>query len=106
MLQTRLGDGTELQIREDGRRLKEPWGLQTGLFSPGSGGESSKTTDTLRQTKVARGPVGARGQCYPGRQYRCLQRISRQCEAVRQWGRRARLSPCCQLISPQHSVFN
>ena len=87
---------------EAGKILEKLWGLQTSLFSPGSSSncrESSKTTDILRQTKVVHGQVGVQVQCYQGQQYHCLQNI--RYEAVREWSKRARLTPCCQLISPQ-----
>jgi len=78
--------------REAGRRLEELWRLQTCLFSLGSSSssscsKSSKTTDILRQTKVALDQVGMQAQCYQGQQYCCLQNI--RYEAMREWARRA-----------------
>ena len=65
--------------REAGRRLEELWGLKTCLFSLGSSSkESSKTTDILRQTKVAHRQVGMQAKCYQGQQYHCLQNIRDQ----------------------------
>ena len=69
------------------------------LRAPAAALESSKTTDTLKQTKVARGQAHAQVQCYQGQQYRCLRNI--RCEAMREWGGRACLTPRCQLLSPR-----
>ena len=53
--------------------------MQTCLFSPSSSSsKSSKTTDILRQTKVAHRQVGMQAKCYQGQQYHCLQNIRDQ----------------------------
>ena len=89
------------KMKEDSRSC----GACRHVYSLGSSNwESSKTSDILRQTKVAHGQVGAQAQCYQGQQYHCLQNISY--EAVREWGRRAWLTPCCQLLSSHLRYHN
>ena len=90
--------------REAGRRLRVLWGLQTSLFSLGSSSSRAAAVSLqrlliYRTDKSGPWPVGTQAQCYQGQQYSCLQNI--RCEAMRERSRRAWLTPCCQILSPQ-----
>lgn len=62
---------------------------------------SSKTTNILRQTDMAHGP-GCAGPVLPRS---AILLFTAHKARGHEWGGRARLTPCCQLIAPHSSVM-